>query len=101
MTASRPARTYNQDHIARPHDGRRRMSIYWTWSYPWEAQRDPAAMENRFYSTMEDYVRAVAAALATEYRTIVDRGLLRSRRAAYELSEPLDVDGSHLLDQDA
>jgi hypothetical protein len=37
--------------------GRRRMSIYWTWSYPWEAQRDPAAMENRF-STMTE-VRTV------------------------------------------
>ena len=45
---TRPARTYNQDHVARPHDGRRRISIYWTWSYPWEAQRDPAAMDNRF-----------------------------------------------------
>ncbi len=29
------------------------MSIYWTWSYPWEAQRDPAAMSNRF-STMTE-----------------------------------------------
>lgn len=47
------ARTYNQTHIARRHDGRRRISIYWTWSYPWEAQRDPAAMENRF-STMTE-----------------------------------------------
>jgi hypothetical protein len=52
MTA-RAARTYNQDHVARPHNGRRRISIYWTWSYPWEAQRDPAAMENRF-STMTE-----------------------------------------------
>jgi hypothetical protein len=34
------------------------MSIYWTWSYPWESQRDPAAMGNRF-STM------------TEVRTVV------------------------------
>jgi hypothetical protein len=33
--------------------GRRRLSIYWTWSYPWESQRDPAAMENRF-STMTE-----------------------------------------------
>ena len=33
--------------------GKRRLSIYWTWSYPWEAQRDPAAMENRF-STMTE-----------------------------------------------
>ncbi|KHO20705.1 hypothetical protein H7I55_00280 [Mycolicibacterium setense] len=47
------ARTYNQTHIPRRHDGRRRISIYWTWSYPWEAQRDPAAMENRF-STMTE-----------------------------------------------
>jgi hypothetical protein len=49
-----PARTYNQTHCARPYTrGRRRLSIYWTWSYPWEAQRDPAAMENRF-STMTE-----------------------------------------------
>jgi hypothetical protein len=48
------ARTYNQDHIPRKYTpGRRRLSIYWTWSYPWEAQRDPAAMENRF-STMTE-----------------------------------------------
>ena len=49
----RAARTYNQDHVQRPADGRRRVSIYWTWSYPWEAQRDPAAMSNRF-STMTE-----------------------------------------------
>jgi len=49
-----PARTYNQDHVARRYlPGRRRLSIYWTWSYPWEANRDPAAMENRF-STMTE-----------------------------------------------
>ena len=35
-----------------------------------------AAMENRFYATREEYVQAVAAALRTEYRAIVDRGLL-------------------------
>src|SRR5262245_16255151 len=35
-----------------------------------------SAMENRFYSTREEYVRAVAAALATEYRYITDQGLL-------------------------
>jgi 5-methyltetrahydropteroyltriglutamate--homocysteine methyltransferase len=35
-----------------------------------------AAMENRHYRSQEAYVRAVAAALATEYRAIVDRGLL-------------------------
>jgi 5-methyltetrahydropteroyltriglutamate--homocysteine methyltransferase len=35
-----------------------------------------AAMENRHYPSREAYVRAVAAALATEYRAIVDHGLL-------------------------
>ena len=54
----RHARTYNQTHIARKYTpGKRRLSIYWTWSYPWETQRDPAAMENRF-STMTE-VRTV------------------------------------------
>src|SRR5262249_21518518 len=53
-----PARTYNQNHVPRMHDGRRRISIYWAWNYPWEAQRDPAEMYNRF-STMTE-VRNVA-----------------------------------------
>jgi len=35
-----------------------------------------SAMENRHYATTDDYVRAVAAALSTEYHAIVDRGLL-------------------------
>ena len=35
-----------------------------------------AAMENRHYPSQEAYVRAVAAALATEYRAIADAGLL-------------------------
>jgi len=51
---NRHARTYNQTHVARKYTpGTRRLSIYWTWSYPWETQRDPAAMENRF-STMTE-----------------------------------------------
>jgi hypothetical protein len=59
MTTPLPARTYNQTHVPRKHTpGRRRISIYWTWSYPWEAQRDPAALDNRF-STMTE-VRRVA-----------------------------------------
>src|SRR5881398_1402690 len=54
MSASPPARTYNQDHIPRKYTkGKRRFSIYWTWSYPWESQRDPAAMENRFSTITE------------------------------------------------
>ena len=35
-----------------------------------------SAMENRHYPSMDEYVRAVAAALRPEYRAIVDRGLL-------------------------
>jgi 5-methyltetrahydropteroyltriglutamate--homocysteine methyltransferase len=35
-----------------------------------------SAMENRHYPSMDEYVRAVAAALRTEYKAIVDRGLL-------------------------
>jgi len=35
-----------------------------------------AAMQNRFYPTDGDYVRALGRALSTEYRYIVDRGLL-------------------------
>ena len=58
MSTRTPARTYNQNHIPRRYtSGKRRLSIYWTWSYPWESQRDPAAMENRF-STMTE-VRTV------------------------------------------
>src|SRR3569833_4038578 len=51
------ARTYIQDHVARPYTpGRRRLSIYWSWNYPWEAQRDPAELDNRF-STMTEVRR--------------------------------------------
>ena len=54
MTSPRVGRTYNQNHIPRPRKpGKRRFSIYWTWSYPWEAGRDPAAMENRFSTITE------------------------------------------------
>lgn len=58
------ARTYNQTHVPRRHDGRRRITIYWTWSYPWEAQRSPAALENRF-STMTEVRNALWPAYET------------------------------------
>jgi hypothetical protein len=53
MSTLTPARTYNQSHVPRNHNGHRRISIYWSWSYPWESQRDPAALYNRF-STMTE-----------------------------------------------
>ncbi len=59
-------RTYNQDHVARPYTpGRRRFSVYWAWSYPWEVNRDVTEMDNR-YSTMTE-VRRVGW---PEYETI-------------------------------
>ncbi len=52
-------RTYNQAHIPRKYTpGRRRVSMYVAWSYPAEANRDVAIMDNRF-STMTE-VRRVA-----------------------------------------
>src|SRR5947207_4225601 len=54
-----PSRTYNQSHAPRKSTpGKRRVSIYWTWSYPWEANRDTTELDNRF-STMTE-VRRVA-----------------------------------------
>src|SRR5216117_1505639 len=58
-TVIQPPRTYNQSHIPRKYTpGKRRVSIYWTWSYPWEASRNVEEMDNRF-STMTE-VRRVA-----------------------------------------
>ena len=54
-----PPRTYNQVHVPRKYTpGRRRVSIYVTWSYPAEANRDVSVLDNRF-STMTE-VRRVA-----------------------------------------
>src|SRR5882672_8188049 len=51
------ARTYNQTQIPRKYTpGNRRFSVYWTWSYPWEANRDLTEMDNRF-STMTEVRR--------------------------------------------
>lgn len=57
MSTLPAARTYNQTHVPRPRTARRRISIYWTWSYPWESQRDVEALDNRF-STMTEVRRA-------------------------------------------
>ncbi len=52
-------RTYNQVQVPRQYTpGKRRFSIYWTWSYPWESNRDVTELDNRF-STMTE-VRRVA-----------------------------------------
>ncbi|WP_369365191.1 hypothetical protein AB5L52_19110 [Streptomyces sp. CG4] len=58
MSEVRTARTYNQRHIPREYTpGGRRVSIYVSWSYPAEAGRDAAELDNRF-STMTEVRRA-------------------------------------------
>jgi hypothetical protein len=53
-TAPAVGRTYNQNHVPRSYTrGKRRFSIYWTWSYPWEANRDLTQLENRFSTLTE------------------------------------------------
>jgi hypothetical protein len=50
-------RTYNQVNVPRKYASRRRrFTIYWTWSYPWEANRDVTELDNRF-STMTEVRR--------------------------------------------
>lgn len=56
---SNMARTYNQNHVPRKYTrDQRRVSMYIAWSYPAEAGRNPAELDNRF-STMTE-VRRVA-----------------------------------------
>ncbi|MER7205933.1 hypothetical protein ABZ470_06830 [Streptosporangium sp. NPDC020072] len=57
MSRSATARTYNQNHVPRPYTpGGRRVSVYVSWSYPAEAGRNPAELDNRF-STMTEVRR--------------------------------------------
>ena len=59
MSEEKTARTYNHNHVPRKFTpGRRRVSIYISWSYPAEAGRNPSELDNRF-STMTE-VRRVA-----------------------------------------
>src|SRR5262249_16096088 len=50
-------RTYNQTQVPRKYTpGKKRFSIYWTWTYPWEANRDVTELDNRS-STMPEVRR--------------------------------------------
>lgn len=54
-----PPRTYNQVHVPRKYSkGHRRVSVYISWSYPGEANRDVTEMDNRF-STMTEVRRVL------------------------------------------
>jgi hypothetical protein len=59
MSVTPGARTYNQTHAPRKYvKGRRRLSVYISWSYPGEANRDPRELDNRF-STMAEVRRVL------------------------------------------
>jgi hypothetical protein len=59
-------RTYNQLQSPRKYEaGKRRFSVYWTWSYPWEANADVTELNNRF-STMTEVRRVAWPAYETE-----------------------------------
>jgi hypothetical protein len=52
-----PPRSYNHLHVPRRYTpGKRRVSVYVTWSYPGEANRDVSELDNRF-STMNEVRR--------------------------------------------
>ncbi|MEU3858922.1 hypothetical protein AB0F03_16360 [Streptomyces sp. NPDC028722] len=58
MNRAETARTYNQKHVPREFTrGGRRVSVYVSWSYPAEAGRKAAELDNRF-STMTEVRRA-------------------------------------------
>jgi hypothetical protein len=58
-STTKRGRTYNQTHAPRKYaKGRRRVSVYISWSYPGEANRDPTGLDNRF-STMTEVRRAL------------------------------------------
>jgi hypothetical protein len=53
-TSSELGRTYNQAHVPRRYTpGKRRFSIYISWSYPGEANRDVTELDNRFSTMVE------------------------------------------------
>lgn len=59
MSERQPARTYNQSHVPRKYSkDHRRVSVYVSWTYPGEANRDVTEMDNRF-STMTEVRRVL------------------------------------------
>ncbi len=59
MGEAKTARTYNQNHHPRKYTkGRRRLSVYVSWTYPGEAGRPPTELDNRF-STMTEVRRVL------------------------------------------
>ncbi|HEY1654942.1 MAG TPA: hypothetical protein VGF86_07510 [Candidatus Tumulicola sp.] len=76
-------RTYNQLHAPRAYSpGHRRFSVYWTWSYPWEANRRVDELDNRF-STMTEVRRVTWPAYETEAYS--DRMFLQGIEGTLEL----------------
>ena len=62
MTTTAPlGRTYNQPHVPRKYaPGKRRFSVYWTWSYPFEANRDVDCARQSLFDDDRSPARRVA-----------------------------------------
>jgi len=83
--------------------GKRRISIYWTWSYPWEANRDLTELDNRF-STMTEvrrvgwpdwetpqwreavFLQGIAGALELFFRSSVDFQQIAGEASGYPVA---------------
>ncbi len=63
--------------------GGRRISIYWTWSYPWEAQRDPACDGEPLLH--HDRGAQCAVARPTRRRSTTQRSFLQGIAGTLEL----------------
>jgi hypothetical protein len=74
-------RTYNQVNVPRRHGAGRRFTIYWTWSYPWQANRDVTELDNRF-STMTEARRVAWPVFRMSRPTIAEVVLLSLRIGA-------------------
>ncbi len=84
-TELQPPRTYNQNHAPRKYTpGERRISIYWTWSYPWESNRDVTQLDNRF-STMTEVRRVAWPAYEGNFR----KELVKSLAIRWQCSNEL------------
>ncbi|HEX3671002.1 MAG TPA: hypothetical protein VHT92_04775 [Candidatus Cybelea sp.] len=82
-TAAITGRTYNQLHVPRKYSpDERRFSVYWAWSYPWEANRDLTELDNRF-STITEVRRVAWPAYETDAYS--DRMFLQGIEGTLEL----------------
>ena len=78
MSTLPPPRTYNQSHTPRPHTGGRRISIYWTWSYPTKALLPMAALTKLAAETVVENIRQPVLMIYSETDTVIRPDLVKS-----------------------